>query len=229
MEISCEHVWREVSNYLDGEVDPALRAAVDEHVRGCKRCAAVLDGTRNVVQLIADERVMELPLGYEQRLRQRLAAERPAAQNSYWSWLVLATAAILLAAALAIGSGSPFREPRLRSEMARPAAGVPAALMVFVAADGKTFHVAGCRFLHDKTKVRGIPASEALREGYVPCVHCMKQYLSAGLMLPGGDQRVEQSPVGQSRVEQSEAAPELKLAQKSPDSLRTRLAPAEKR
>jgi hypothetical protein len=91
--------------------------------------------------------------------------------------------------------------------------------MVFVAADGKTFHVAGCRFLHDKAKVRSIPASEALREGYVPCVHCMKQYLSAGLMLPGGD-----PPVGQSA-----AASELKLAQKSPDSLRRRFAPAEKR
>jgi predicted anti-sigma-YlaC factor YlaD len=209
MEISCEQVWREVSNYLDGEVDPALHAAVDEHVRGCKRCAAVLDGTRNVVQLIADERVMELPVGYEQRLRQRLAAERPdaerpAGQKSYWSWLVLATAAALVVAALAIGSGLPFREPRLRSEMAHPAAGVPAALMVLVAADGKTFHVAGCRFLHDKAKVRSIPASEALREGYVPCVHCMKQYLSAGLMLPGGDPPVEQS----------KAVSELKLAQK---------------
>jgi len=212
MEISCEHVWREVSNYLDGEVDPALHAAVEEHVRGCKRCAAVLDGTRNVVQLIADERVLELPLGYEQRLRQRLgaerpAAERPAAQKSYWSWLVVATAAALVAGALAIGSGSPFREPRLRSEMAHPAAGVPAALMVFVAADGKTFHVAGCRFLHDKTdktKVRSIPASEALREGYVPCVHCMKQYLSAGLILPEDDPPVEQS----------EEVSELALAQK---------------
>jgi hypothetical protein len=204
MKISCEHVWREVSNYLDGEVDPALQAAVEEHVRGCKRCAAVLDGTRNVVQLLADERVMELPLGYEQRLRQRLAAERPAAQRSYWSWLVLATAAALAAAALAIGSGSPFREPRQRSEMAHPAAGVPAALMVFVAADGKTFHVAGCRFLHDKARVRSIPASEALREGYVPCVHCMKQYLSGAWMLPGGDPPVQPS----------EEASELKLAQK---------------
>jgi hypothetical protein len=213
MEISCEQVWREASNYLDGEVDPALHAAVEEHVRGCKRCAAVLDGTRNVVQLIADERVLELPLGYEQRLRQRLAAERPAAehraaQKSYWGWLALATAAALVVGALAIGSGSPFREPRLRSEMAHPAAGVPATLMVLVAADGKTFHVAGCRFLHDQAKVRSIPASEALREGYVPCVHCMKQYLSRGLRLPGGD-----SPVEQSGVEQSEEVSELKLAQ----------------
>jgi hypothetical protein len=224
MEISCEHVWREVSNYLDGEVDPALHAAVEEHVRGCKRCAAVLDGTRNVVQLIADERVLELPLGYEQRLRQRLAterpaAERPAARKSYWSWLVLATAAALVVGALAIGSGSAFRGPRLRSEMAHPAAGVPAALMVFVAADGKTFHVAGCRFLHDKAQVRNILASEALREGYVPCVHCMKQYLSGGSMLPGGDPPVEQS----------QAVSELELAQKYPDSPPTRFGPAEKR
>jgi anti-sigma factor RsiW len=186
MEISCEHVWREVSNYLDGEVDPALRAAVEEHVRGCKHCAAVLDGTRNVVQLIGDQRVMELPLGYEQRLRQRLATERPDVQKNYLSWLVLATAAALVVGALAIGNGSAFREPRSRSEMAHPAAGVPAALMVFVAADGKTFHVAGCRFLH-KAKVRGVPASEALREGYVPCVHCMKQYLSAGWMPPAAE------------------------------------------
>jgi hypothetical protein len=65
--------------------------------------------------------------------------------------------------------------------------------MVLVAADGKTFHVAGCRFLHDKGNVRSIPASEALREGYVPCVHCMKQYLSGALMLPGGNPPVEPS------------------------------------
>jgi predicted anti-sigma-YlaC factor YlaD len=193
MEISCEHVLREVSNYLDGEVDPALRAAVEEHVRGCKRCAAVLDGTRNVVQLIADERVLELPLGYEQRLRQKLAAERPAARKSHLSWLVLGTAAALVVGGLAIGRGAPFREPRLRSEMAHPAAGVPADLMVFVAANGKTFHVAGCRFLHDQATARSVPASEALREGYIPCVHCMKQYLSAGLMLRGSDQPAEQS------------------------------------
>ena len=60
MEINCEHVWREVSNYLDGEIDAGLRAAVEEHVRGCKRCAAVLDGTRNVVQLVGDDRVLEV-------------------------------------------------------------------------------------------------------------------------------------------------------------------------
>jgi anti-sigma factor RsiW len=188
MEISCEHVWREVSNYLDGEVDAELRAAVEEHVRGCRRCAAVLDGTRNVLQLIGDERVLELPVAFEQRLRQKLAAEalRGKTKKNYVSWLVLATAAALAVGAFSIG-GSASRQPRLRSEMAHPAAGVPATLVVFVAADGKMFHVAGCRLLHDKAKVSSMPASEALLKGYSPCVHCMKQYLSAGRMLPSAD------------------------------------------
>jgi hypothetical protein len=188
MEISCEHVWREVSNYLDGEIEPTLRSAVEAHVRGCKRCAAVLDGTRNVLQLVGDGRVLQLPVGFEKRLRQGLQTEQPVRRRNNMTWWVWATAAALLVGTLALSNGSAFREPHLRAKMAHPAAVVPAALMVFVAEDGKTFHVAGCRFLHDRAKVRSIPASEALREGYAPCVHCMKQYLSAERPLPTNDQ-----------------------------------------
>jgi hypothetical protein len=190
MEINCEHVWREVSNYLDGEVDAELRAAVEEHVRGCKRCSAVLDGTRNVLQLVGDDRVLELPVGFEKRLRQRLNSKLPAPRKSDLGWLVLATAAAFLIAALAITTSSAFHEPRLRSEMSHPAAGVPPALVVYVADDGKTFHVAGCRFLHDKAKVRSMPASEALQHGYAPCIHCMKQYLSTMFALPAKSEEV---------------------------------------
>ena len=46
MVVNCEEVWREVSNYLDGDVDPTLRVAIEEHVRGCKHCTAVVHGTR---------------------------------------------------------------------------------------------------------------------------------------------------------------------------------------
>ena len=187
MEINCEHVWREVSNYLDGQVDAKLRAAVEEHVRGCKRCAAVLDGTRIVVQVIGDERVLELPVGFEQRLRQRLEAEigpvkiQPR-KKSYFGWLALATAAALVFGVLALGGGS---QPQLKSEMAHPAGVIPATLMVVVSEDGKAFHGGpGCKFLHDRARLRTIPVSQALAEGYVPCAHCMKQYLSAGLARP---------------------------------------------
>lgn len=82
IEIGCEHVIREISNYIDGEISPELRARMEEHVRGCKHCAAVLDGTTNTLRLIADGRafdgLFELPLGFSERLRQRLAGTESA-------------------------------------------------------------------------------------------------------------------------------------------------------
>lgn len=74
MRIDCEHVWEHISAYIDGEVDAALRADIDKHLETCEICSAVLDSTRNVVVLVADGRVFELPAGYSDRLHQRLEA-----------------------------------------------------------------------------------------------------------------------------------------------------------
>jgi len=78
IEINCEHVIQEISNYIDGEVTPELRARMEEHIRGCRHCAAVLDGTSNTLRLLADGRtfgqLFELPAGFSERLLQRLAA-----------------------------------------------------------------------------------------------------------------------------------------------------------
>jgi anti-sigma factor (TIGR02949 family) len=72
MEISCEEVWREVSNYLDKEISVELRARMTEHFKDCKHCSAVLDGTRNVVKLVGDAKTFELPAGLSGRLYRRL-------------------------------------------------------------------------------------------------------------------------------------------------------------
>ncbi len=72
MEISCEAVWREISNYLEDEISADLRTRMEEHFKCCKRCAAVLDGTRNVVRLFGDATAIELPAGFSERLRQKL-------------------------------------------------------------------------------------------------------------------------------------------------------------
>jgi anti-sigma factor RsiW len=75
IEISCLHVWREVSNYIDGEVDAELRRRMEEHFKGCEHCSAILDGTRNVVRLVGDGRAFDLPSGFSERLKQRLQRE----------------------------------------------------------------------------------------------------------------------------------------------------------
>ena len=75
IEISCYHVWREISNYLEGEIDPELRRRMEEHFQGCEHCLAVLDGTKNVLKLIGDGRTFELPSGFSDRLKKRLESE----------------------------------------------------------------------------------------------------------------------------------------------------------
>jgi hypothetical protein len=61
-------------------------------------------------------------------------------------------------------------------------------MMVVVAEDGKLFHAgAGCPLLHDKAHLRTMTASEAHREGYTPCVQCMKKYLNESAALDADD------------------------------------------
>jgi hypothetical protein len=75
MRIDCKHVWEHISAYIDNDVDPFLRAEIDRHLETCEICSAVLDSTRNVVILMADERVFELPAGFSLRLHQRIDME----------------------------------------------------------------------------------------------------------------------------------------------------------
>jgi hypothetical protein len=178
MVIRCEEVWREISNFVEGEVDPALRAAMEEHFRGCKRCTAVLDGIRNVIQLYGDERMLEVPLGFSHRLQRRLEENTVPARRTFLGWMVAAAAAVLVGGSVEVARSSAFGHLELRSEHAQPGHRVPPNMMVVVAADGKTFHVAGCPFIHDKSRLRTIVAREAAQEGYTPCVRCMSKYLA---------------------------------------------------
>jgi anti-sigma factor RsiW len=75
MRIDCQHVWEYISAYIDGEVDAELRAQIDRHLETCEICSAVLDSTRNVIVLMADDHLFELPAGFSERLHARLDDE----------------------------------------------------------------------------------------------------------------------------------------------------------
>jgi len=75
MRIDCKHVWQHISAYIDAEVDAELRSDIDRHLETCEICSAVLDSTRNIVVLMAYDRVFELPAGFSQRLHARLDKE----------------------------------------------------------------------------------------------------------------------------------------------------------
>jgi len=179
MVVSCEQVWQEISNYLEGEANPELRAAMEAHFKECKHCTAVLDGTRNVIHLYGDGRSLQLPAGFTAGWRSRLAEYAPSPRGTALGWLLAVAAVGLLSGSFALARLDPRSVFALRSFHAEPGTGIPDAMMVAVSADGKTFHVSGCRFLHkhENEDVRLIAASQAIREGYVPCIRCLRQYL----------------------------------------------------
>jgi len=194
MVVRCEEVWREISNYLDGQVDHALRDAMEAHIAGCSKCKSVLEGTRNVVGLYSDDRMYPIPLGFSSRLRARLEEEISPRRGGAWGWMVAFAAAALAVGTFAVGNSSAFLKPPLRSEHAQPGIHVPPEMMVVVADEGKTFHVKGCDSIHDKN-VRSMPAAEAMKEGYSPCIRCMSKYLSvSGLWAPRAFSNSASSP-----------------------------------
>ena len=75
MKLECRHVWEHISEYIDGRVDAKLREDIERHLEHCEICSAILDSTRNILVLTADERTFELPVGYNERLHKRLAKE----------------------------------------------------------------------------------------------------------------------------------------------------------
>jgi len=75
MELNCKHVWAHISEYIDGSVPAEVREDIERHLEHCEICSAVLDSTRNILVLTADNRTFELPVGYSERLHERLEME----------------------------------------------------------------------------------------------------------------------------------------------------------
>jgi hypothetical protein len=217
--VRCEEVWPEISNYVDGDADAALLAQLDRHFRACPRCASVLAGTRNVVALYGDERMLEVPAGFSRRLaarlQQKLVRSREnksawtssgkagrATQWSSWSaWMMPVAALVLFAAALALVDRLAFQNPP-RSPMADRGHGVPPDMLVVVSDGSKVFHLAGCPFIHDKASQHTITAKQAMHDGYSPCARCMRKYLTASAAL------TERSVVEDDRAEAEEQGEE---------------------
>ena len=72
MTLECKNVWEHISEYLDKQLDPKLLMDIEKHLENCEVCSAVLDSTRNILVLTADNRTYELPVGYSERLHARL-------------------------------------------------------------------------------------------------------------------------------------------------------------
>lgn len=72
MKLDCKHVWENISEYIDHGLEPSVLEEMEKHLENCEACSAILDSTRNVLVLTADNRTFELPVGFSERLHRRL-------------------------------------------------------------------------------------------------------------------------------------------------------------
>lgn len=72
--VSCDQLLQELSNFIDDDIDPALRAEIEHHLSSCRYCSVLADSVKKIVYIIADERVFEIASGYSERLHQFIDA-----------------------------------------------------------------------------------------------------------------------------------------------------------
>ena len=70
--MSCRKLLSEISNYLDGEIDPAARQELEEHLAKCPNCWVVFDTTRKTVQIYQGCEPYPIPETLQTRLQQAL-------------------------------------------------------------------------------------------------------------------------------------------------------------
>ena len=158
MGINCETVWRESSNYLDETISPELRLAMDEHIRGCKECASVMDGLRNIVTLYGDERMAPLPAGFSQRLQRKLEANRPPTRRQFFGWAVAVAASVVAVGSYELLHHRTHEKAVAPSHKPKP---VPPDMQVVVAEGGLHFHRAACPLLNGRSNLRTIAAERS--------------------------------------------------------------------
>ena len=66
--MNCEGVTREISNYIDGELDASVRVEIELHLHGCEHCTVVVNQVKKTVELFCDEEPVELPGDVRTRL-----------------------------------------------------------------------------------------------------------------------------------------------------------------
>jgi anti-sigma factor RsiW len=70
--LNCKGVIRELSNYIDGDLDPGLKTELERHLEHCEDCTMIVDQTKKSIEILCDSRPVELPSDVRSRLHAAL-------------------------------------------------------------------------------------------------------------------------------------------------------------
>ncbi|HLO04267.1 MAG TPA: anti-sigma factor [Symbiobacteriaceae bacterium] len=78
--MNCDGVRELLSAYVDGELSPGELLRVEQHLRRCPLCAEEVDALRQAIAMVGALEEVELPAGFREGLRARLAQVSPQLQ-----------------------------------------------------------------------------------------------------------------------------------------------------
>jgi len=78
--LNCKGVIRELSNYIDGDLEAGIKAELERHLSHCEDCTMVVDQTKKTIEIFCGSEPLELPPDIRSRLHQavqRKMKEKP--------------------------------------------------------------------------------------------------------------------------------------------------------
>jgi anti-sigma factor RsiW len=70
--LNCNDIIHELSTYIDGELDGAMRQELESHLMDCDECRLVVDQTKKTIEIFCDCEPIELPSEVRARLHEGL-------------------------------------------------------------------------------------------------------------------------------------------------------------
>ena len=79
--MKCKDLIREISDYLDGALEPGVLAELERHLEHCDDCRLVVDTTRKTIQVFCNSEPAPLDTDTRERLHKalELRLRRPSA------------------------------------------------------------------------------------------------------------------------------------------------------
>jgi hypothetical protein len=70
--MECEELLAALNDYVDGDLDPGICEAFQEHLDGCNPCQIVVDNIRKTIMLYKSGEPYEMPPEFHEKLHEQL-------------------------------------------------------------------------------------------------------------------------------------------------------------
>jgi anti-sigma factor RsiW len=70
--LNCKGVIHELSSYIDGDLDLAMKQELEKHLGHCEDCTMIVDQTKKTLEIFCNSEPVALPSDVHTRLHEAL-------------------------------------------------------------------------------------------------------------------------------------------------------------